>query len=105
MDQQKIKQLAEELESIAHKYLSDSNVNNLLNALKELLSKAKTGLITDVIDHVPGEIYFQEGELSKYSDLEIAYSKFKLTLVTEDKQYNDLKAWAEKRKLALFDKK
>lgn len=105
MNQQKVRQLAEEFESAAHKYGSDSNVNKLLDALNELLLKAKAGSITTVIDHVPGEYYFQEGELSKYTDLEAAYSKLKLVLVTEEKQYDDLKAWAEKRKQALFDKK
>ena len=105
MDKQKVKQLAEELELVAHKYSFDSNVGDLLSALKELLSNAKAGSITGVVDHVPGEYYFQEGELSKYADLEAAYSKFKMTLVTEDKQYNNLKAWAEKRKKELFDKK
>jgi hypothetical protein len=105
MDQQKVKKLAEEFESVAHKYGADSHVDKLLGALKELLLKAKAGSITAVIEHVPGEYFFQEGELSMYTDLEAAYSKLKLALVTEDKKYNDLKAWAEKRKQELFDKK
>ncbi|MEJ2046385.1 MAG: hypothetical protein P8X74_23840 [Reinekea sp.] len=105
MDKQKVKQLAEELEFIAGKCASDSNVNDFLNSLKEVLSNAKSESIKVVIDHVPGEYFFQEGDLSKHADLEIAYSKFKLALLTEDKQYDDLKAWAEKRKQQLFDKK
>jgi len=105
MDKQKIKQLAEELELVAQKYSSDADVSGLLKALKKLLSNAKTGSITDVIDVVPGEYYFQEGELSKYDDLEKAYSKFKMAIIYENKQYNDLKEWAEKRKKELFNKK
>lgn len=105
MSKPRVKQLAEDFESIAHKYASDPNVDKLLKSLKEVLSNAKAGSVTTVMDHVPGEYFFQEGDLSKYADLEIAYSKLKLALITEDEQHDDLISWAEKRKQELFDKK
>lgn len=105
MNKKKVKQLAKELESVAIKYSSDDDVAGLLEQLEELLSKAKAGSISGVIDHVPGGYYFTDRGLSKYSDLEVAYSKFKLTLVLEEQRHQDLIEWAKKRDKELFDKK
>ena len=103
MDKEKIKRLAVELEDIANKYSStDPDVKKLSHSLGSLIDKAKAGLITDAVDHVPGEYWFQEGDLAKYPDLEAAYSKFKLAITLKDEQYEDLKAWAEKRRKDLF---
>lgn len=105
MDRKNVKRLAEEFESVAKKYESDCRVHDLHSALEDLLSRAKAGSIVKYVDHVPGEYFFQEGDLSKYADLEAAYSKLKMALITEDKQYDELRAWAEKRKRDIFDKK
>jgi len=105
MDKKKIKQLAKTLESVASKYSSDNDVVGFLEQLEELLSKAKSGSISRVVDHVPGGHYFTDRGLSQYPDLEEAYSKFKLTLVIKEKRHNKLLEWAKKRDKALFDKK
>ena len=105
MDQQKIRQLAVEFETVASKYGYDPSVDMLMKSMEEIVENAKSGSITDVIEYVPGSYYFQEKGLSKYSDLESSYSKLKLALITEKKQYDDLKEWAEKRKRELFGKK
>lgn len=102
---EKIKQLAElaeEFELVAEMYSSDINVRALLKALESLLSRAKNGQITGVINYVPGAYFFQEKDLSKYPDLEVAHSKFYLALTIENDRYDELIAWAEKRKKQLF---
>lgn len=107
MDKKNVSQLACALENVAQQYsATDLEVKKLLESLADLIEKAKDGLITKPVDHVPGEYWFQERELSKYPDLESAYSKFKIAVTIEsDERYNDLKAWAEKRRDEVFGKK
>lgn len=105
MDKEKVTQLAKTLESVASKYSSDDDVVALLEQLEELLSKAKAGSISGIVDRVPGGYYFVDGGLRKYADLEAAYWKFEMTLTTEEKRYNELIEWAKKTDKELLDKK
>jgi hypothetical protein len=104
MNQDRVKRLACEFELVANSYAYDPNVAKLIGALGKIISNAKSGSITSTVDHVPGEYFFQEGDLSKYKDLEASYSRLKLALIAEDDQYDDIKKWAEERINNLIDK-
>lgn len=104
MDKEELRSLAENFERVAARYLLDPDVAGLCSSLESLLMQARQGLIDEPVRQVPGEHYFQEGLLSGYSDLEEAYSKLKLRLVTDSEQYDDLLRWAEDRRRRLFGK-
>lgn len=104
INQDRVKRLASEFELVASGYACDPNVVKLLGALEEIISNAKSGSITSTVDHVPGEYFFQECDLSKYKDFEASYSRLKLALIAEDDQYDDMKKWAEERRQNLLDK-
>ena len=83
MDLKKIKKCAEKLELLLMKYSkSDKEAIFLYDTLKELISNAKQGSITQPLKYgdVPGDFYFTERDLRKYPDLESAYAKFKIEI-------------------------
>jgi len=85
MNTQKIKELAVNFENIAERYaMEDEEAKALLNSMRPFISDAKSESISDVIDHVPGRYWFDEGSLSRYSDLEGAYAEFKFALTYGD---------------------
>lgn len=74
-----LKQLAINLESIAQSYAAqDIEVQKLLNSLGDMIHKAKNDVPIRTEEKVPGFYWFSEGELSKYKDLEQAYSQFSI---------------------------
>jgi len=104
MDQSKIKALAISLEQCAKKYQQDDDVRKLMYALDDLIDRAKNMQINCPVDHVPGDYFFTEKNCSSYSDLESAYSKFKLQITMEESEYDDLIRWAEKQKEEIYKK-
>lgn len=83
MDFIEVKKNAEKLELLLMKYSkSDRDANFLYDSLKELISDAKQGCITQPLKYgdVPGDFYFNERNLRKYPDLESAYAKFKIEI-------------------------
>jgi len=106
MSTEQLKQIATEFENIAESYSkTDDDIRILLESLKEILQKAKSGGITKPVKFVPGVYSFLDGELSRYPDLELLYSKLKLALnAGDDSTYNDVIEWAKSRKEALFRK-
>lgn len=74
-----LKQLTINLEKTAIKYASqDIEVKKLLGSLQSFIDRAKKGEVIDTEEKVPGFYWFSKGELSKYKELEKAYSKFSL---------------------------
>lgn len=74
---------AEKLEKLLLKYsITDVEVRGLSDALSRLISDARTGKILVPMEwrDIPGRYNFTEGGLGKYSDLEAAYSEFKIEI-------------------------
>lgn len=74
-----LKQLAISLEQAAVKYADqDIEAKNLLDSLQDIIDRAKNGNVISTEEKVPGFYWFSEGGLSKYKDLEAAYSRFSI---------------------------
>ncbi|BDU37424.1 hypothetical protein [Vibrio nigripulchritudo] len=93
-----LKRLAIALEKSLNKYAPhDQNVRSLSNSIANLIERAKNGEDIDKNEFVPGRYLFSEKGLSKYRDLESAYSQFSIFIASgSDEEY--------KRLLDLVDK-
>lgn len=83
MDCDKVKNLAEALESVLKKYSqSDPEVAGLFESLRSLIQAAKAGKIDAAMEwrDIPGGRYFTEGTLRKYRDLEKSFAEFKIEI-------------------------
>lgn len=79
MDQTLLRQRASELEQLLGRYAStDEEAASLYSALKNPLADAQSGKLLSPLrwSQLPGTLYFDEGSLRKYRDLESAYSEF-----------------------------
>lgn len=81
MDQIRLKQYAEQLNLLLIKYsVHNKDAVNLHVALAQLIRSAQSKSIAGPMkwNTVPGDWFFTEGTLGAYSDLESAYSRFKI---------------------------
>jgi hypothetical protein len=79
MNQELLRQSALELEGILRHYaIVDEEAARFFSALQSRLTDAQSGQILAPLKwrQLPGMLYFEEGSLRKYSDLEAAYAKF-----------------------------
>ncbi len=85
-----LKQLAIDLESVAKKYANqDAEVKKLLDSLDDMLYRAKNGIQIHTEEKVPGCYWFSERDLSKYRDLEKAYSQFSIFVAAGTRERYD----------------
>jgi hypothetical protein len=82
----------------------DDDVKQLMCSLEELIDRARNMKINFHVDYVPGDYFFTEKNCSSYPDIEKAYSKFKLQITLEEREYDDLVQWAEKQEGDLYKK-
>ena len=75
-----LKQLAITLEKNLEKYAP--HVKSLSNSVKTLIERAKDEKDIDKNESLPGPYFFSERDLSKYKDLEKAYSQFLIFIVS-----------------------
>lgn len=87
-----LKQLAITLEKTLEKYAPhDPDVKSLSNSVKSLIERAKDEKDIDKNESLPGAYFFSERDLSKYKDLEKAYSQFSIFIVSgSDEEYQRL---------------
>ena len=82
-----LKQLAINLEETAKKYASqDVEAKKLLGSLQNIIHRVKNGDPIGTEEKVPGFYWFSEGALSKYKELEKAYSEFSLFVTAGSKE-------------------
>lgn len=62
----------------------DKMVASIYESLKEIIERGKSGSITEIVDRLPSERFFLEGELYQYPELEKAYLSFSFYVSTKD---------------------
>ncbi|MET3133317.1 hypothetical protein AAKU55_003607 [Oxalobacteraceae bacterium GrIS 1.11] len=83
MNKALLKKRAGELQAnLASHAQSDQEAGNLLAALTDLIAAALAESLDVPVEwaSVPGVVYFTEGSLAKYVDLETAYANFKIEI-------------------------
>lgn len=81
MNKTMLEKSAEKLERLLHQYaIGDAEVGVLLDALAKIISDARAGKISTPLAwrEIPGAIWFSEGHLRKYGDLEAAFAEFRI---------------------------
>lgn len=83
-----LKQRASELKEIGERYASENGeAKKFLNLMMSLIDQAISEKISAPLtwSDIPGALYFSEGTLQKFPELENAYSKFCIELTGGEK--------------------
>ncbi|TWB51049.1 hypothetical protein [Nitrospirillum viridazoti] len=83
MDQERLKQSALELEDTSRRYAeTDPEAKLFAGAVEGIIADVKAGKILAPMDRMTGlyKVYFFEGTLQKYRDLETAFANFDMEL-------------------------
>ncbi|WP_049624068.1 hypothetical protein [Frateuria defendens] len=78
IDPIKLKAAAEHLEWVLKQYPESDDVQSLLHSLTPLLEDAKTGMVTETRDRIPGDWNFADGRYIPYQSpsVDAAFSDF-----------------------------
>jgi len=79
-----VREYAAELERQLERHKrEDAQVQTLADSLSPLFDQIRSGSMKEPFEHIPGDYWFTEGSLGRFSDLENAFSKFKLAALGE----------------------